>query len=551
MLGFDVPESPAIEDLEGLDFDGLYAHWLAAHEPRPADLARLERTIDLFGFKPRIGLIVPASETGSNVLASVEKQVYPSWKLSFAGEPKGDAEGLAASLNAALQASDSDYVAVLQSGTLLRADALFEVAFAIAADPSIDVLYSDHDVIRNGTRADPHFKPDWSPETLLSRMYLGPVVFYRRDVALEVGGFRPSAGTALHLDLALRVTEVTERVCHIPDILYHVSELPSGEEPAREATRNDAIRVIGDALVRRGEGGRVAPVPQVNGGYSVRYSIAEHRRVGIVIPTRDNPEDLDACLTSIFERSTHPNFEVVIVDNGSKQPRTLELFDSWRKREPERLRLTRTDAPFNFSQLNNDAVERIDAELLLFLNDDTEVVTADWIEAMEEQATRSRVGAVGARLLYPDGTVQHAGIVIGIRGVAGHAHRFWPADAPGYHGALQTVTNYEAVTAACMMMRRDVFESVGRFDPELANEFNDIDLCLRVRKSGYRIVYLPHVVLYHAESNSRGFPNTIRKTARQIRERRLMERRWSISRYRDPYYNPNLTLDDEDFTVRL
>ena len=551
MLGFDVPSAPPIDYAENIDFAAPYAQWLAAHDPRSADLERLRRSIDFFALKPSIGLIVEHvdDDRGASAVEGLERQIYPAWTLLFAGEPGKRDNDLSVRLNAALQASTDDYVVVVDPRVVLGPDALFETALAIAADPSIDVLYSDHDMLRDGVRVDPHFKPDWSPETLLSRMYLGPLVFYRRALALEVGGFRQSAGTALHLDLALRVSEATDRIHHVPYVLYHVSADALGDHMPEAS--DDAVHVIGDALERRGEAGSVRPLPQVENGFLVRYRLAEHRRVSIVLPTRDNPGDLEQCLVSIFERSTYPNFEVLIVDNGSKRPDTLDLFDAWLRREPQRLQLMRTNIPFNFSKINNLAVEQTDGDVLLFLNDDTEVLTPDWIEAMTEQAIRAPIGAVGARLLYRDGSVQHSGVVVGIRGVAGHAHRFWPGDDPGYHGALQTITNYEAVTAACMMMRRDVFGRVGGFDPELANEFNDIDLCLRVREAGYRIVYLPHVVLYHAESKSRGVPNSVTKTARQIRERRLMEKRWNISHYRDPYYSPNLTLEAEDFSVRL
>ncbi len=270
-----------------------------------------------------------------------------------------------------------------------------------------------------------------------------------------------------------------------------------------------------------------------------------------MIPTRDRADLLEPCLESLFGRSTYPGIEVVIVDNGSRESATSDLLQSWLRREPQRFRVLRDDEPFNYARLNNLAVAATSAAYVLFLNNDTVVVASDWIEAMLAYARRPRVGAVGALLLYPDDTVQHAGVVLGVLGLAGHAHRYLPVSTPGYHGALQRVTNYAAVTGACMMVSRAKFHEVGGLDEAFAVSYNDVDFCLRLLQHGYRNVFVPQARLYHFESKSRGIDDNPMKVARAMREFALMHERWPAFAVRDPYYNPNLTGDAEDFSIRL
>jgi GT2 family glycosyltransferase len=537
-LGRDIPQLPDAHYAEHVSPADPYAHWLAENALRENDVERLRGMVGLLPVRPSFAFIPVAAGPAepARIAANLEEQVYGAWSVA----PPGD-------VNATLRATSSDFVAIVEAGVVLTPDALFEVALALAKNPTLDVIYSDHDTLTPaGARVDPHFKPDWSPETLLSRMYLGPLVFYRRSAVVDAGGLRPEFGTAALFDLALRVTEATDRIAHLPRILYHVRA--TQPQPPHDGERAQAA--IAEALVRRGESGRTSPVAGSAGSYHIRYALESAPRVRVILPTRDNAADLSTALRSLFERTTYSNFGVLLIDNGSKDPATLRLLEEWSAREPARLKVHRLDIPFNFSKLNNEAARLADAEFLLFLNDDTEILTADWIEAMLEQARRPAIGAVGARLLYRDGSVQHAGVILGIRGIAGHAHRFFPGDAQGYLGSLQAITNYSAVTAACLMMRRAVFDEVGGFDEDLAIEFNDIDLCLRVRRANYRIVYLPHVVLYHSESGSRGDADNVLKTMVRVREQGLMHERWDVANYADPYYNANLTLEAEDFSVR-
>jgi GT2 family glycosyltransferase len=377
---------------------------------------------------------------------------------------------------------------------------------------------------------------------------------FRRSLLERVGGLRPEFGGSAEYDLVLRVSELTDRIHHIPHVLYHGrihggSASSGADDPAK--ADQSALRAIAEALERRGEPGSVERVTDHPGNYRVRYALRSTDKVSIVIPTRDHAADLDRCLRSIFEKSTYANFEIVLLDNGTSEPEALAALRLWALRAPDRITVVRYDVPFNFSALNNHAVRHTDGRYLLFLNNDTEVITADWIEALLEQAQRPAVGAVGALLLYEDRTIQHAGVVLRIGGVAGHGHRHFDADAPGYHDTLRTTTNFSAVTGACMMMRRAVFDEVGGFDEAFAVAYNDVDICLRIRERGYRVVYVPHAVLYHFESKTRGTIDTPEKKARDDRERAIMQARWNSAEREDPYYNPNLSLTREDYSLRV
>jgi GT2 family glycosyltransferase len=559
--------------------DGAYDRWQIAHRIGASDLRRMRDVLPVLALRPSFSVLMPVYDAPEEYLRaaieSVQKQVYPDWELCIVDDASPAAHvravieeyarddlrikpifrevngHIAAASNTALAAATGDFIALLDHDDLLSPDALFENALAVNRLPDVDVIYSDEDKIdEDGRRRQPYFKPDWSPDSLLSRNYVSHLGVYRRSLVERAGGFRTGFEGSQDYDLVLRVTELTDRVAHIPRVLYHWRVHEDSTASAREQknyAQTSAIRALEEALERRGEPGRVEPGTLMPGIYTVRYALRRPGRVSIIIPTRDHGEDVERCLSSLFERSSYRDLEVLLIDNGTRDPASLRTFDAWAAREPERFTVIRYDVPFNFSSITNFGVAHSSGPYVLLLNNDTEVITPDWIEAMVEQAQRPAIGAVGAKLLYPDGTVQHAGVVVGLGGVAGHSHKYFQREAPGYFGVLQTVNNFSAVTAACLMVRREVFDEVGGFDETLAIAFNDVDFCLRVKAAGYRNVYLPHVELYHHESKSRGHENTPAKQARFLRETRVMRERWRTGDLPDPYYNPNLTLDTEDF----
>ena len=571
----------ADEPVKSKDFK--YQQWLRKHYPKPENFDKIKSQVLALDYQPLISVIVPVYNPDRRFLQqaieSVIEQIYPNWELCLADDRSSKSHvksvleeysqkderikvvyrsqngHISEASNSALEIASGEYVALLDHDDLLAPHALFEVVELLNQHPEADFIYTDEDKVdEQNVHQDPFFKPDWCPDSFLARMYTCHMGVYRRSLVTEVGNFRVGFEGSQDYDLVLRVTEKTDKIFHIPNVLYHWrihSESTASESEAKPYAANAAQRAIGEAIARRGEPGKVATHPVFAGVYTVRYDIKEYKLVSIIIPTKDLADTLDVCLKSIFSNTTYPNYEVIVIDNGSTEAQTFKCFEYWQQQQPERFKCYTYDVPFNYSQINNYAVENAEGDYLLFLNNDTEVITPDWIEAMVEQAQRESIGAVGTLLLYPDDTVQHAGVVLGIGGVAGHSHKNFSATVPGYISQLISTNNYSAVTAACLMCRRDVFEEVGGFETKLAIAFNDVDLCLKIVSRGYRNIYLPHVVLYHYESKSRGYENTPAKQARFAKEVNYMKQTWQQLCDRDPCYSPHLTKTYEDYSLNI
>jgi len=556
-----------------------YQLWLKANLPTPEKLGEMAEMLETFREKPVITVVMPVSgdvseESLRGAVESVGTQVYPYWELWCVGDnvspkvqtvleeytqinskikllPNPESGNYAAGINAALSLAGGEFFGLLEVGDILTRDALYQVAALLNRYPQADAIYGDEDKrTASGELAEPYFKPDWSPESLMSRMYVGRFCVYRRDLVVsELMGLRAGFDGAEEYDLLLRLSEKTDKIYHVPKMLYHRGiEVETGKMPV---LRESGKKALEEAIARRGEPGKVEIVENHPGFYRVRYEIKDYKPVSIIIPTRNLGDILDRCLESIFEKTTYPNYEIIVIDNGSDEPATKAIFEKWEKLEPQRFQRHELDIPFNFAKLNNFAVEKASGDYLLFLNNDTEVITPDWIEAMVEYAQREKIGAVGPLLLYPDNTIQHAGVLMGLRSIGDHSHRgFKPTDA-GYHGQIISVNNYSAVTAACLLCRREVYDAVGGLDEELAVAFNDVDFCLKIAHKGYRNVYLPHVSLYHHESKSRGVEDTGEKQRRFQQELQTMKQRWRNVIEDDPYYNPHLTREKDDFSLRV
>lgn len=559
-----------------------YAAWVLESAPSLEELSLAPAKIACLKHKPTISILVPIYNPPEPVLRemiqSVLDQIYPYWELCLADDcsPSPHVRAvleeyaqidsrikpvfrqqnghISAASNSALAVATGEYVGLLDHDDELAPHALYEVVALINRHPEADMIYSDEDKrLITGERSQPYFKPDWSPDTFLSRMYICHFGTYRRQIFEEIGGFRLGLEGSQDYDLVLRFTEKTQNIFHIPKVLYHwrviESSVTSGAE-AKPYAYEAAVRALTEALERRGEPGRIEMNQQVPGVYIPRYKIKEYQKVSIIIPTRNLGAILDVCLTSIFKKTTYPNYEVVLLDNGSDEPESINIIQDWQQKEPERFKHVRYDVPFNYSRINNYAASQASGEYFLFLNNDTEVLSPDWLEGMVEQAQRASIGAVGAKLYYDDDTLQHGGVVLGIGDAAGHSHRHFPRDSYGYVGQLIAVNNYSAVTAACLMCRKEVFESVGGFEEALSVAFNDVELCIRIQAAGYRNVWLPHVELYHYESKSRGYEDTPEKMQRLQREASILKERWGEIIKHDPCYSPNLTLSREDYSIR-
>lgn len=561
-----------------------YKIWLKKNFPREADLKKMAETVTIFPNKPVISVVMPVFNPPEHFLQeaieSVLKQVYPYWELCIADdastEPyvkqilenyalkdsrikvsfRKENGHISRTSNSALELATGEFIALLDHDDLLTPDALYEVALLLNRYPSADMIYSDEDHINEQNQfISPYFKPDWCPDSFLSRMYTCHLGAYRRSLVMDIGGFREGYEGSQDYDLVLRLTEKTEKIFHIPKILYHWRIHPKstafGAVSVKSYASQAAKKALAEAIARRGEPGRVAKVPDSGENYIIRYDIVSYKLVSIIIPTKNLGNVLNNCLTSIFKNSTYPNYEVIVIDNGSDEELTAKIIHDWQSKEPERFKCYPLNIPFNFSQINNYAVSQAKGEFLLFLNNDTQIITPDWIEAMVEQAQRSSIGAVGALLLYEDNSIQHAGIVTGICGVAGHSHKKFPATTPGYLCNVKAINNFSAVTGACLMCRREVFEQVDGFEEDLPIAFNDIDLCLKILQKGYRNIYLPHVVLYHYESKSRGYEDTPEKQARFTRDKAYILTKWKNIITHDPCYNPNLTREREDYSISV
>jgi GT2 family glycosyltransferase/2-polyprenyl-3-methyl-5-hydroxy-6-metoxy-1,4-benzoquinol methylase/glycosyltransferase involved in cell wall biosynthesis len=554
---------------------------LSRLEPTQEALKGMGVVYQALSVKPRISILMPVYNTPPAVLRetldSVLKQVYQEWELCLADDGSTNQEtlavlqeyakkettrirlaylqgnsGIAMASNTAADLATGEFVALLDHDDLLTPDALLEVARRLEEVPDADLLYSDEDkVTMDGMVEQPFHKPDFSPELLLANNYICHFTTIRRSVFEHVGRFREGFDGSQDYDLVLRVTEVARRVEHIAKILYHWRMIPGSTAvnadakggPWRESSRQ-ALRA---AIERRGWEADV-----MNGiapsTYRVKFAVDVTQHVTIIIPIKDKIDLLHKCVASILAHTQHPSYEILVISNNSEQEETYAYLD--KARRDGILRFLRHDIPFNYAALNNFAVPNCKSPYLLFLNNDTEVDSDGWLTSMLEFVQQKDIGAVGAKLLYPDGSVQHAGVVLGIKGVANHSHKGTPEGSHGYFGQVNTLRNYSAVTGACLMTRRDVFEQVGGFNETLAVAFNDIDFCLEVRKAGYRIVYTPYARLFHVESASRGNDDTHEKVKRFQAEISFMIQKWGASLYADPYYNPNLTLWREDFSLK-
>ena len=552
-----------------------YDRWIAEFETRDPALIQLKlRTLNR---KPSISILLPVYCTPLNVLRraidSVLAQSYANWELCIAddgsqapaleellsGYAAKDSRiklnlqqtngGISRASEACRVMATGDFVALLDHDDELAPDALCYAAEAINLLPDTDLLYSDEDKIdENGRRYDPFFKPDWSPDLLLSENYICHLLVVRRSLLEQVGGFRGGFDGSQDYDLLLRLTDQTSRIYHIPRILYHWRSLPSSTASSTQQKGyaiDAAQRAIQEALDRKGDSAAVVP-GAVPGRWRVRYALAQPPAVSIIIASGGKVEVLRDNLTSLFGKTEYENYEVIVIDN-SKQDQIRRTIETW-PNAPRPLRyLDWRNRPFNYSVINNEAARHCTSPILLFLNDDTTVIAPGWLEAMVELAARPEVGVVGARLLYPDGRIQHAGVVMGLFENCGHAFKGLAGDRQHYFDLPDVIRNVSAVTGACLMTRAEVFHEVGGFDEQaFAVAFNDIDYCLKIGGKGYRILYTPHALLHHHEA----FSKTPADLVPHPDEVRAMQEKWHDVIMTDPFYSPNLTRTAEDYSLR-
>jgi O-antigen biosynthesis protein len=536
---------------------------------------------------PLISILMPVYNPPERwlrkAIESVQHQSYVNWELCIANDASTSASirpqldsyvaidsrikvfhrekngHISACSNTALDLCTGLFTALLDHDDELAPDALSEVVQALQKQPGARILYSDEDKIdTEGHRFAPYFKPDWNPDLLRSQNYFCHLSVYQTVLLREIGGFRAGFEGAQDWDLALRATERVnpQEIVHIPKVLYHWRAIPGStalSQSQKDYHQDAAHKALSDHIARTGLAAEIEPVK--GGHWRLKYRLPDTPpRVSLIIPTRNRVEILKPCIDSILRLTTYPNYEIIIVDNGSDQPATLDYFAHLK--HDQRITVLRDDGPFNYSALNNRAARQASGELLALVNNDIEPISPDWLDEMVSQAIRPGIGAVGAMLYYPDDTVQHAGVVLGIagpqliNGIAGHAFKKFNRGHTGSMNRMRLVQNYSAVTAACLVIRKAIYEEVGGLDEKnLTVSFNDVDFCIRVFKAGYRNLWTPFAELYHHESASRGKEDSPQKIARAKQEADYMRATWGDILDNDPAYNPNLTLVHEDFSL--
>lgn len=559
-----------------------YHKWIEKNEGW--DLSKVKEECRNFSYSPKISVLMPVYNVEEKWLLkciqSVQSQVYENWELCIADDASTDKNvkeflkkfskkdkrikiiyreengHISKATNTALQIATGEYVALLDNDDELAPFAFYEIVKLLNEKPELDLIYSDEDKIDlKDNRFDPAFKPDWSPDLLLGTNYISHLGVYRRSIINEIGGFRVGYEGSQDYDLVLRFTEKTtkNKIAHIPKILYHWRVLPTSTA-ADQSSKGYAFeagrRALEDALKRRNIKGK-AKHAAGNGLYDVEYELVSGDLISIIIPTRDGYSDMKRCLDSIIEKSSYQNYEIIVADNGSTDPKMRQLYEEKQSLLKDRFIVKSIDIPFNYSYINNLAVQEARGKYLLFLNNDTEVITPNWLEQMLSFAQLKRIGCVGAKLYYPNHTIQHAGVILGLGGAAGHGHHTFPRGDFGYFGKLEINVNYLAVTAACLMVKKSDFDQVNGFDETLTVAFNDVDLCLKIFELGKDNVWLHGVELFHFESQTRGYEDNPEKLARFDSETKLMEQRWKKYIDNDPFYSPNLSRTGGHFGVKV
>lgn len=577
---------------EPLDYD------LWIRRQMPGRREREEQRRERFEYEPLFSVVIPVYNTPlgflKEIVDSVMNQTYGRVELCLADGSSSDEvrdylrrhygrekrlryrrlkenKGISENTNAAIRMSFGDFIVFADHDDVLAADAMYEMVRALNENPAIDVIYTDEDKINSRGNAyfGPHFKPDFSMELLCCNNYICHLFAARRELVKQAGLLDTAYNGAQDLDFVLRCCEKARQIHHIPKVLYHWRTHPGSTagNPESKKYAFEAGRRAVEAHYKRAGIAASVENTELLGRYRTRFEIQGEPLVTILIPNKDHVEDLRRCLESIREKTTYPNYEILIVENNSVEPETEAYYRSLEagscgaaagieggpggSGQPGNIRMLRYKGSFNYAAIHNYAVPCAQGEYVLLLNNDTEVLSPDWIQELLGICQKPDVGAVGAKLYYPDGTIQHAGVILGLCGVASHLYVGAAGDKDGYAARLVSVQDLSAVTAACMMTKRSAWEQAGGMEEELAVAYNDIDYCMRLRKAGLRVVFTPYAELTHYESKSRGLEDTEEKRRRLEEEAAIFKKKWQPElEAGDPFYNPNLSVTKTDCSLR-
>jgi glycosyltransferase involved in cell wall biosynthesis len=561
-----------------------YGNWIETYDRLTEDKINALRTeITHMNPLPLISVLMPVYNPSPKFLQetiqSVKAQLYPNWELCIADDNSTDTRiqkliikyandeprikytfrtqngHISAASNSALELASGEYIALLDHDDLLTPDALYWIANEIINYPNSALIYSDEDKLNaKGKRCNPYFKCDFNYSLLLSHNMICHLGAYKTSLIRHIGGFREGFEGSQDYDLVLRIIEILDdsMIRHIPRVLYHWREhkkstsLSPGIKPYAHIA---ALKAINEHLHRVNISATAEPAPEAPGMNRVCYHLPINPpEVEIIILTKDKPALISSCIESILDKTTYPGYSITIIDNGSEERETHQLFSEWHKNPC--ITIFRDNTIFNFSKLNNHAVQRSKANFICLMNNDIEIITPEWLDEMMSHALQTGVGAVGARLWYPNKTLQHGGVILGVGGVAGHAAKHINKGEPGYFCRSCLQQEFSAVTAACLLVKREHYLSVGGLDEtNLTIALNDVDFCLKLKNKGLRNLWTPYAEMYHHESASRGYENTPEKQARFSKEVEYMKKKWNSNLLHDPAYNPNLSLELEDFSL--
>ena len=555
----------------------LYQTWIVQNEPADEELENQKK--HKFAKQPKISIVVPLYNTDENffleLLNSVLVQTYSNWELCFADGSQerndtiyamcsrcskvryrflGENKGISENTNLAIEMAQGDYIAFLDHDDTLPPFALYEIVKTINDKPETEFIYSDEDKIdEKGERFDPYFKPDFSPETLECHNYITHFVVIKKTLLDQIGKLNSQFDGAQDFDFVLRATENTKHIDHIPKVLYHWRAHQKSTAKVAD-TKNYAyeagVKVIAEHLKQTGKEAIVKNPGEVPGIYQVKYAVKGKPKVSILIPNKDYYQGLKKCLKSILTLTTYENYEILILENNSTEKETFAFYKTIQQNPKIRV-LECKEKEFNYSKIINFGVKNATGDFILQLNNDTKLLTPDWLEILLGYAQNKEIGAVGARLYYPDKSIQHAGIAYGIAGKAGNLLVGLPYGTHDPFGREAATRNVAAVTGACLFCRREIYDEVGFMDETLFKvAFNDVDFCLKILEKGYRVVYNPYIELIHYESKTRGYEDTPEKKARFEEETQNFQTKWNhLLAKGDPYYNPNLSREDGNFRI--
>lgn len=557
-----------------------YQIWIKNNEPKEEQLEEQRNT--KFNVNPKFSIVVPMYNTPVNYFSELVDcligQTYSNWELCLAdGSPEenkelkeiinkdsrikykflDDNKGISGNTNEALKLATGDFIALLDHDDLLPIFCLFELAQAINENPDVEFLYTDEDKVGGNSkeRFDPHFKPDFSIDTLRSNNYITHLSVFKKELMDKLEGFRDKYNGAQDFDIIIRASELTKNIIHIPKVLYHWRVHPNSTamiSDSKPYAYEAGIKVIEDHLERQGLKAKVTHGGDIQGVYQVEYEVENTPKVSILIPNKDSIHFLKKCINSILKLTTYSNYEIVVIENNSAEDKTFKYYEEIKKRENIKI-ITYPEKGFNYSKIINYGVENCDGEFVVQLNSDTELLTPNWLEKFIGFAQREDVGAVGARLYYEDKSIQHAGIGIGICDLAANLLTNTPYKCHAYFGRECTTRNVSGVTGACLFSRKSIYEEVGYMEEEkFAVALNDVDFCLKIREKGYLIVYNPYIEFMHFESKTRGYEDTPEKKERFDKECERFRTKWrKVLDKGDPYSNMNFDKNTAQFNIKV